>query len=156
MEYSDYLKKIHSNYKNNEFVNDLNATMFFETQFELKWIATKLKQFSFVSFQDDISFDDIKIYSAKCCNYSLKMYKGLPRGIQNGIVSFNVLAGKKISKEAIDFVLSRPPKHFAAFEMPVIVDLEKQKSYYYTDTPLWGMIYYKHFREYIEKNLDIH
>ena len=57
---------------------------------------------------------------------SIDVYKrqGMVRGMQNGILSVNVLAGRKIEYEAVNYAMKRPKKHFAAFEMPVIVDLD--------------------------------
>lgn len=150
MDYQEYLIGIKKCNAMGVFVDELNGTMFFEEQFKLKWLATKLKQYSYVSFSDTIDLETVSAFSERCLKYTLKNYKGLPRGIQSGIVSFSILVGNKIEMDAIDFVLSRPKKHFAAFEMPIIVDLERQIIYHYTDTPIWGGMYYPYFRDYIQ------
>ena len=91
-------------------------------------------------------------YSAQCLEYALSGAPGLPRGLQNGVVSFSVLAAPEVTEDAVAFACSRPKKHFAAFEVPVLADLTAGRLYYYDKTPLWGAIYYKYFRQYIEKS----
>lgn len=154
MTYEEYLALVQGRYMTSKQNEALNAAQFYEEQFEVKWLASKLKQFSFVSFREKIGEAELRDYSARCIQTALQEYKGLPRGFQNGVVSFNVLAGYDLDQSAIDFAAKRPDKHFSAFEMPVLVDLKTQQIYYYTSTPMWGAIYYKHFREYITKNFD--
>ncbi len=127
----------------------------YEEEFKIKWGATKLKKFSFVSSTNKIDLDNIINYSSICTDYALKSYKGLPIGFQNGITSFNVLVSENVSEEAKKYAVSRPRKHFSLFEMPIIYNLANRKIYYYKDTPKWGSIYYRHFREYIEKHFNI-
>ncbi len=154
MTYEEYLALVQSRYLTSKQNEELQAAQFYEEQFEVKWLASKLKQFSFVSLREKITESELREYSARCIRTALQEYKGLPRGFQNGVVSFNVLAGLDIDQSAIDFATKRPDKHFSAFEMPVLVDLNAQRIYYYSSTPMWGAIYYKHFREYIQKNFD--
>ncbi len=84
-------------------------------------------------------------------DYSLKNNKGLPRGLRSGVVSFSLLVSSNVDESAKKFAQSRPKKHFAAFEIPAIFDLKENKFYYYEKTPFRGFIYYKSFREFIEK-----
>lgn len=154
MTYEEYLALVQGRYMTSKQNEALDAAQFYEEQFEVKWLASKLKQFSFVSFREKIGEAELRDYSTRCIQTALQEYKGLPRGFQNGVVSFNVLAGYDLEQSAIDFATKRPDKHFSAFEMPVLVDLKTQQIYYYTSTPMWGAIYYKHFREYITKNFD--
>jgi len=135
-------------------LNSLEVKRVYEEKFQLEWMATKLKINSFITRMDKIGYEDIVSYSSSCIGHALEIQKGLPRGMHNGIVSFNILVSENICQEAIDFVTSRPKKRFAAFEMPIIYDLHKEQIYYYKGTPLWGSMYYKYFREYIEKNFN--
>lgn len=152
MTFEDYLQKVKQGFQQSEFIPSLHAEKFYEEKFEAKWLATKLKQFVFVSQADCISMEMMKEYSTNCFNYALNEYKGLPRGFQNGIVSYNILASNNVEDAAIAFAVSRPQKHFAAFEIPILIDLAKQEIYYYQKTPMWGAIYYKHIKEYIAHN----
>lgn len=155
MTYEDYQQKLDERFGKREFIPSLKAEMCYEEKFQMKWIFTKLKQFTFISKADTISGEAIKTYSAGCIDYALKKYKGLPRGVQNGVGSYSVMVSDNVDESAIVFATSRPKKHFSAFEMPVIVDLKNQRLYYYNKTPLWGAVYYKHFREYIERNFSL-
>lgn len=136
-------------------LDSLVVKSIYEERFEIEWLATKLKVFSFITYMSKIDFDDIRNYSVACMDYALKNYKGLPRGLQNGVVAFNVLVSENVSEQAIAFANKRPKKHFSAFEMPIIFDLSKEQIFFYRDTPLWGKIYYEYFREYIEKSFNV-
>lgn len=155
MEYSDYINKIKLKFNSSTPIHELNAVSFYEDIFKAKWLATKMKIYSFVSYSEVINKKTIDDYSSKCFEYAIHNYKGLPRGFQNGVVSFNVLAGRKVDDNAVSFDISKPSLHFAAFEMPVIVDLKTEKLHYFTKTPMWGAIYYKYLRKYINDNFSL-
>jgi hypothetical protein len=156
MNFEEYMKKIESKFEKltNENIGGFDASIAFESRFELEWFASKLKMYSFISYVEKIDEDTIKKYSKECFEYSRKNYKGLPRGIQNGVVSFSVLVSDDIDKSAVDFAKSRPKKHFSAFEMPIIIDLKNEQLIFYNQTPMWGGMYYKFFIEYIFENFN--
>ncbi len=56
-----------------------------------------------------------------------------------------------MSEEAKKIAQQRPKKHFAASEMPIIFDLKENKLYYYDENQFWGSIYYKTFKEFINR-----
>ena len=157
MSYNDYLKKVSNNFSKADQINidSLVVKKFYDEEFKLSWLVTKLKLFSFVSYKDKIDRNDISSYSKECINHAINNYKGLPRGFQNGVVAFNVLVSENVSQDAIDFAMKIPKKHFAAFEIPIIFDLSQEKIFFFKKTPIWGMIYFKYFKQYIEKNLNI-
>jgi len=157
MTFNEYKENIEKNFNNVlcEKIKNFSIDVMYSEKFDWKWIATKLKIFSFISFSESIKEETIKEYTKECFEYSRKNYKGLLRGLQNGFVSFAVLVSENIDESAINFVKGRPKKHFAAFEMPIILDLKNRELYFYQDTPIWGMIYYKYFREYIKMNFNI-
>ena len=130
----------------------MGAALYYEERFEAKWIFTKLKQFSFLAQAEQATAEQLARYSAQCLEYALSGAPGLPRGLQNGVVSFSVLAAPEVTEDAVAFACSRPKKHFAAFEVPVLADLTAGRLYYYDKTALWGAVYYKYFRQYIEKS----
>lgn len=89
---TEYLNLVSNRFEKNlikEFTAD--TLVAYEEIFKVKWFATKLKIFSFVNFVDYIDLDTIKNYSDKCLIHAIAEKKGLPRGFQNGIVSYNVL-----------------------------------------------------------------
>ena len=156
MDFHAYLQTVTARFPESEkkgelILDHVHAHQFYGEKFAFKWMATKLKIFSFVSYRSEISEAAIKAYSGKCMSQALEGYGGLRRGMQSGVVSFHVLVSKYVDPKAIAWVKSRPKKRFAAFEMPVIYDLTNQKLYYYEEKPMWGSIYYSFFREYIEE-----
>lgn len=157
MNYDDYLEIVLRSYSKMDEVqlSSYIVKRMFDVKDEKIMFATKLKNFSFVSYLSQIDIDDIINYSSTCLNYALKIYKGLPRGFQNGVSTFNVLVSENVTDEAKKFAITRPKKHFAAFEIPIIVDLSNENIFYYKDTPMWGGLYYRYFREFINKHFNI-
>ena len=155
MEEKAYLQKVKDRFQTGAVIAELRAELFYEEHFEWRWMASKLKQSGFLSFADTVTKELMQSYSEKCLQYALSHTPGMVRGMQNGILSVNVLAGRKIEYEAVNYAMKRPKKHFAAFEMPVIVDLDSETLYYYRKTPLWGAIYYRSVREWIEQKFSI-
>lgn len=87
MDYNDYFEIVSQRFSKIEEVpiNSLDVRSMYEEKFEIKWFATKLKNFSFVSYTSKIDSDDSIDYSSACLRYALKNYKGLPRGFQSGV-----------------------------------------------------------------------
>ena len=146
LDHEHYLNIIKSRFNSSSFVNSLCAEMFYEENIEF---LSKLKKYSFVSYSQKIGVQTIGMFTSNCIMYALRNYKGLPRGFQNGVLCFNVLASEHIAEKAVSFANERPQKHFAAFEIPVIMDLKNHKLCYYKDTPIWGAVYYKNIRKFI-------
>ena len=153
METKKYIQKISKkilddNLKvSNEEINGVKTIIGYKTEFRWSWFATKLHIFSIVGSVDKISKQDIDKYSEACLKYGKRNMKGT-RGMQQGAVSFAVLASKNVEKEAKEWVQQIPPKHFALMEFPVIYDLKEDKLYYCEKTPTWGSIYFKFFRNF--------
>jgi hypothetical protein len=132
-------------------ISEFDTIVATKKQFELSWFATQLNIFVIMGVSNDISRDVIKDFSKISLDYAIKHNRGLPRGLQAGVVSFAFLVSSIIGEDAKRWVQQRPQKHFAAFEMPVIFDLKNDRLYYYDKTPIWGGLYYKFFRNIIEK-----
>ena len=153
MSYNDYIAMVGSRFSSK---NEITLEHFYATQFysEKMGLTTKLKLYSFVSYLPFIAENDIVNYSNECLARALNDYKGLPRGFQNGVGSFNVLVSERVTPEAIIYAKATPKKHFAAFEMPIVYDLSQSKLYYFEHTPMWGAIYYKFIRKFIAENFN--
>lgn len=130
-----------------------NNLVYYQEVFEWKWFATKLKIFTHVTHRPEVSGEELKRYSSEWLQYSLKNARGLPRGLNNGVVSLNVIIAEQVSPEAIAFAQTRPPKHYSAFEMPIVYDLSSGEVYYYRDKTVWGVMYTKYIESYIQQNL---
>jgi len=156
MIYQEYINSVKSRFESTKTdkIGGFDVDVAFIEIFKWKWLATKLKIFSYISYVEKLDQKTISDFSDACFLASKKNYKGLPRGVQNGFASFIVIASEDIDVDAIAFAESRPKKHFAAFDMPVVVDLKKEKIYFYHGKPIWGSIYYRFFREFITSNFD--
>ncbi len=156
MDHQEYFSQVKTNFINTKQANisGLDTLVIYEEVFKWKWIATKLKIFSFAAYTDRIDEKLIKNYTGKCLQYACKNKKGLPRGFQNGVVSYSILVSESIDPSAISFVSKRPDKHWSAFEMPIIVDLSKKELYYYKENILWGALYDSFLNEYIICNFN--
>ena len=157
MNYQDYLMQVKSRLPNSKTIllDDIETTVAYEEIFKLEWLATKLKIFSFIAYTKTVNKNQLENYSSACLKYARKNIKGLPIGLQNGILSNNILVAESISDDAISFVTSRPQKHYCVFEMPIIFDLTKNELYCYKGEIIWGMIYNSFIHNYIKENFII-
>lgn len=159
MDTNTYFNKIYSKLKQEGFelqkdkINLFDVIVATKKQFKLSWVATQMNFFVIMGLSNKITKETIEEFSRNCMDYAIKNNKGLPRGLQAGVVSFALLVSSDVDEDAKKFAQARPKKHFAAFEMPVIFDLKENKLYYYDKTPIWGFIYYKAFRNFIETDL---
>lgn len=157
MDPNDYPNKVCKKFKQDNFklendkMDSFDVTIATKSKFKLSWFATRMHFFAIYGFSKNISRETIENYSKSCLNYAVKNKKGLPRGLQTGLTSFALLFSPEVSEEAKKFAQKRPKKHFAAFEMPIIFDLKENKLYYCDENQLWGSIYYKTFKEFINR-----
>ncbi len=78
----------------------------------------------------------------------------LPRGFGGGLLSIPTIVSDGFGEEIKKWIgRNRPPKHWAAFEFPVLVSTVDRQIYYYKKTPLWGAAYYRGFRKFVEEVL---
>src|ERR1035441_325742 len=62
----------------------------------------------------------------------------LLRGMQFGYMVVPCLVVATAGKALIEYVESRPLKHWSLFEFPVVVDRGTGRTHYYNHTALWG------------------
>jgi hypothetical protein len=71
----------------------------------------------------------------------------LPRGLYVSVWCYPVAIVDDIAKAIKEAIRSQaPPKHFMAFEMPVVYSLESGELYYCEVTPIHGGLYYDQMR----------
>lgn len=145
-----YLRQVEQRMGQPNWVPQLNAYAFYDEEFRVKWAATKMKRFSFVTCMESVDLPQVRAYSAACMDFALKNYPGLSRGMQSGVASFAVIVSRNISPLAIQEVMNTPPSHFAAFEVPVLVDLGLGRIYHINKTPVWGALLWKDMRTYAD------
>jgi hypothetical protein len=161
MDKKTYLTKVYDKLQQDGFelkadkISGLDVSVAINKKFKLAWMATQMNIFVIVGSSDRIVRDDIEIFSKNSLEYAIKNNQGLPRGVQSGVVSFSLLTSPNIDEDAKQWAKERPKKHFAAFEYPVLFDLTHNQIFYYNKTPVFGGIYYKFFRNFIEKYLKV-
>lgn len=94
--------------------------------------------FIIISEINKISKKSIVDFSDYSCGYSIKNKKFKLRGMKTGIISIAILMSNDIDNEAVKWVNSSPPRHFAALEVPVIYDLTDGHFYYFNDKEFRG------------------
>jgi hypothetical protein len=129
----------------------LETTVATNEEFRLKWLATRMIHFAFTAESPQVTQADIDEFSALAFEHARQNYSGLPRGFQKGFVVYPTLISYSIDPAAKRWVESELRTHFAAFEMPVLVDRQNGTLHYHKKTPLWGRMYYKTFRQFVER-----
>ena len=157
MNSQEYLTAVKSRFDHNTTVRSDTQDMFiaYEEVFKWAWAAIKLKITSFVKYLPSTQMSDIESYSNDCLKQAIRDKKGLPLGFQNGVVSYSVIASETISPDAIIFATGRPKKHYSAFEMPALFNLNNGELYYYQGEIVWGKLYENFLKEYLIKHFYI-
>src|SRR4051812_23039128 len=76
----------------------------------------------------------------------------LPCGLCESVVCFPVATARKVADLVAHSIRTEAaPKHWAAAEVPVIVDVTNHRLFYFEKTPFWGAAYHSGFRKEIEK-----
>lgn len=157
MEYEVYQDAVESSFEDvvEKVVGQYNVLTSYEEFFKWRWLATKQKVFSFASYKEHVTLEDIKQFTKSTYKYCKDNYRGLPRGFQTGFMSFAVLACNKVDEAAIDFVTKEVHVHFATVEIPMIYDLERNHLYSLEDYPVVGCIYNRFKKDYIKKHFEV-
>jgi hypothetical protein len=114
----------------------------------------KINVFYIISKMDHVSRNEIIAFSKQCSEYGLKNKKGLPRGLNSGVMSIAVILSNNIEKDAIEWISSAPPKHYGLFEIPVIYDLSNGHYYHYDNSKFWGKKMYPYAIRLIIRTLS--
>lgn len=151
--FSTYIRSLDVRMGQGTWVPSLNAWGYYDEEFRVKWGASKMKRFSFVTYMEWVDRAAVQNFSAACTQYALQNYPGMARGMQVGVASFAVIASRNIQSSAVEQVMQTPPAHFAAFEMPSLLDLNTGSLYHMQKTPMWGALIWSDLRKYVDQNL---
>lgn len=79
---------------------------------------------------------------------------GLPNGFFEAVVCYTVAVTQNAHPALQQAVRQQdPPKHFGAFEVPIVYDTGANVLYFFEKTPMWGAAYYNGFRKEIQETL---
>ena len=86
-------------------------------------------------------------FSSNLFNFAFKHRTGLPIGIGGSLTVYPLLITESVSFDLAGFIKKYTPKHYSAFEFPVVLDFIHDNLYYLESTPMWGALYYSGFRK---------
>lgn len=140
--------------KERSFITDtidgIECTISYTKKFRIRWAATQLNTFLIVGETSElIDRKRIERFSNEAFSYAIANSKGWPRGFQSSIASIAILKGQ-VDITAIAYCEKLTKKRFAAFEIPVIYDLEINKGTRFKNSPVWGGLYFPHFSKTID------
>jgi hypothetical protein len=124
----------------------------YEKKFKWIWFATQLNTFIVVSDfgEETITEDLIEKHLSEAFGFAQKKYTGWPRGLQSGIGVISILISKNIGDDAKDYCKKlKSGKKWAGFTIPVVINSLTNEIDYFEKNPIWGRIYYPHFKKLI-------
>ncbi|MFP2997956.1 hypothetical protein ABN763_18740 [Spongiivirga sp. MCCC 1A20706] len=124
----------------------------YEKKFRWIWMATQLNTFIVATDFGDLKIDSslIEGHLSDAFKFSKKHYKGWPIGFQSGIGVISILISSNITEEAKEYCQKlKSGKKWAGFTIPVVYDSGTNEIYEFEKYPMWGRIYYPHFRRLI-------
>lgn len=124
----------------------------YEKKFKWSWFATQLNTFIVVSdFGDEnITVDLIEKHLSEAFNFANNNYTGWPRGLQSGVGVISILISNNITSDAKEYCkMLKSGKKWAGFTIPVTVNFSTNEVIYFEKNPIWGKIYYPHFKNII-------
>ncbi|MFW9910410.1 MAG: hypothetical protein ACFFEF_17780 [Candidatus Thorarchaeota archaeon] len=152
-----YLQIVHDRFQHDNFqlrqdtVADVDVTVATMQEFKWSWMATKMHFFGIYGVSGEVTKADIERFSAEAFQFAHSNYTGIGRGLQSGFGSLSALITTNATQEAKNWVANFTKKHFASFEVPVLVDLSTLELVYCRKKPLWGRIYYGRIHDFIER-----
>lgn len=78
----------------------------------------------------------------------------LLRGLQFGYMVIPCLVLNHADESLVRYAESRPRKHWALFEFPVVVDLGAGTVHYYRQPAIWGAFFFTDMREVVEDGIS--
>jgi len=124
----------------------------YEKKFRWSWMATQLNTFIVVTDFGDETVDKslIEMHLSAAFDFTKKNYTGWPRGLQSGIGVISVLISTNVTEEAKEYCKKlKSGKKWAGFTIPVVFNSETEETFQFQSRPMWGAIYYPHFKKLI-------
>jgi hypothetical protein len=124
----------------------------YEKKFKWSWFATQLNTFIVVSDygNESITPEIIERHLTEAFDFASRNYTGWPRGLQSGVGVISVLISSNVSPQAKAYCRElKSGKKWAGFTIPVTIDSSTNEVSYFEKNPVWGRIYYPHFKSLI-------
>lgn len=148
---SEEVLKDQNIYFGQDTIGGITCSIGYIKKFKWSWFATQLNTFVIIGkTTDKIDKQAIENFSKNCLEYSLKNQKGWPRGLQAVVGSIAVLQCSAMDSGAREFCEKPSKKHWSAFEIPVLYNIDEKKPIRYIKAPIWGTIYFPFFTKTID------
>lgn len=115
--------------------------------FKMRWSFTRLHTFVLFGRVEHATGDNVREFSALCARWAAQDKGGMPRGFQTGSAVLPVLVCDTADASAREELDRRPAKHFALFELPMLVELSQGRWATYTGRMRWGGVYQDFLRD---------
>ena len=125
----------------------------YEKKFKWAWLATQLNTFIIATdFGDEeVNQSLIEKHLTESFKFTKQHYSGWPRGLQSGIGVISILISSQITEEAKEYCQKfKSGKKWAGFTIPVVHNSNLMETYHFQKNPIWGRIYYPHFKKLIQ------
>jgi hypothetical protein len=100
-----------------------------------------LHTFVLVRTAEVATADGLRELSARSTRHAIKHKGGLPRGLQTGVAVLPVLVCRTAEPGAVEVARQAPPKRFAAFTLPLVVELDRASVATCSEERAWGALY---------------
>ncbi len=145
------LKEANIFHSEGEILNN-QSVIGYEKKFKWSWVATQLNTFIVITDLGDqeINKSIIEQHLSESFKFSKQNYKGWPRGLQSAVGVISVLISTNITEEAKEYCRKlKSGKKWAGFSIPVVYNSETKETFKFEKNPMWGAIYYPHFKKLI-------
>ena len=136
-----------------QYVPEVGAHLFVTQRFSMA--LANIHQYFFIIWDDAAGYPEMQAYAARCADWALNNYQGLPRGLQKGIAIYAVLCQHPVNLSCVQLVKQTPKKHLGAFELPVVVDPVDHRIECLEKTPVWGFAMWNGIKKTAAETLGV-
>ena len=136
-----------------ESIQNKPTAIAYEKKFKWIWFATQLNTFivAIDYGEESVSVSTIEAALTESFQYARRNYRGWPRGFQSGVGVITILLSSNIDEQAATYCREmKAGKKWAGFAIPVTVDTTSGEVHAFRKYPMWGRIYFPHFKRCIE------
>jgi hypothetical protein len=80
-------------------------------------------------------------------DYALRNKGFFARNAFQSLLVYQIIVASRTTPEVQRYLDSYWPKHWMAYEFPVVVDLSADRMLYLSGTPIWGLLFHAAFKQ---------
>ena len=119
----------------------------YRARFRLRWVATRLHVFTFVTGIADASAQEAAAFAGWCVGYAREHKPGVPIGLQSGAAAIPIVVAARAGDDVRAWAQTQPPLAFGVMSMPVLVDASTGAATTVATRRLWGALYDSYLRD---------